>query len=47
VQIYEVAFYVEDEEARAEFQRLEKEGFFKTQDTDTFCRALLTGRYHI
>jgi len=44
VQIYEVAFYVEEKQARAEFKRLEEEGFFKNQDHETFCRALVTGR---
>jgi len=40
-----VAFYVEEKQARAEFKRLEEEGFFKNQDHETFCRALVTGRF--
>ena len=45
MQIYEIAFYAEEKEARAEFQRLEKEGFFNSKDPDSICQALVTGRY--
>lgn len=45
LQIYEVALYVEEKGAKAEFWRLSKAGFFKTLDEETLCSALLEGKF--
>ena len=46
MQIYEVALYVEEKGARAEFLRLHKAGFFKQLDEETMSKALLEGRFN-
>jgi hypothetical protein len=40
-----VALYVETETARAELQRLKKEGFFKDYSEDSLCAALSVGKF--